>query len=119
MHRRSQGNQNLVSLNPEIEAAANRRHGEARRKKRVEVEMAGHDQRMLRDYALPQASGITSSIVNPTVEANNFELSPVLITFMERDKFGGHPADNPNAHLDKFIAKCDTIKINRLSTEVI
>ena len=50
MHRRSQGNQNLVSLNPEIEAAANRRHGEARRKKRAEVEMAGHDQRMLSSW---------------------------------------------------------------------
>jgi len=66
-----------------------------------------------------QVSGIILSIVNPTLEANNFELNPALITFMERDKFGGHPADNPNAHLHKFIAKCDTIKINRLSTEVI
>ena len=59
------------------------------------------------------------SIVSPTVEANNFELSPVLITFMERDKFGGHPADNPNAHLHKLLAKCDTIKINGVSTKAI
>jgi len=47
--------------------------------------MTGQDQRVLRDYALPQASDITSSIVNPTVEANSFELSPALITFVERD----------------------------------
>jgi len=47
--------------------------------------MAEQDQRVLRDYGLPQASGITSSVVNPTVEANNFELSPTLITFVERD----------------------------------
>jgi len=67
----------------------------------------------------PQASGITSSIVNPIVEANHFELSPALITFVERDQFGGHPSDNPNVHLRKFLAKCDTIKLNRVTTDVI
>lgn len=54
-----------------------------------------------------------------SVKANNIELSSGLITFMERDQFGGHPADNPNAHLRKFLAKCDTIKINGVSTEAI
>ena len=81
--------------------------------------MAGQDQRLLCDYALPQPSSITSSIVNPTVEANNFGLSPVLITFVERNQFGGHPSDNPNAHLRKFLVKCNTIKINRVSRKAI
>jgi len=63
--------------------------------------------------------GITLSIVNPTFEANNFELSPALITFVERDQFGGHPSDNPNLHLRKFLAKCDTIKLNRVTTNAI
>jgi len=67
---------------------------------------------VLRNYALPQAPGITSSIVNPTVEANNFKLSPALIIFMEWDQFGGHPSDNPNVHLRKFLVKCDAIKLN-------
>ena len=57
--------------------------------------------------------------MNPTVEANNSELSPALITFVEWDEFAGHPVDNPNAHLHKFLVKSDIIKINRLSTEVI
>jgi len=65
---------------------------------------------VLRDYALPQASGITSSIVSPVVEANNFELSPALISFMEWEQFGGHPSENPNAHLRKFLVKCDPSK---------
>ena len=64
------------------------------------------DHRVLRDYALPQASGITSSIVSPAVEANNFELSPALISFVKRERFAGHPSENPNAHLRKFLAKC-------------
>ena len=82
MRRRSQGSQVLVPFDPEIEAAERRRGEEVRRKKRVEVTMA-EDQRVLRDYALPQASGITSSIVSPAVDANNFELSPSLISFVE------------------------------------
>ena len=75
MHRRSQGSQALIPFDPEIEAAARRRNSEVRRKWRAEVSMA-QDNRVLRDYILPQASGITSSIVSPAVEANNFELSP-------------------------------------------
>ena len=74
---------------------------------------------MLRDYALPQASSVTSSIVSPAVEANNFELNPTLISFVERGQFAGHPSENPNAHLCKFLAKCDTIKINRASSDAI
>jgi len=84
MHRRSKGNQNLVPFNPEIEATACQRGGEARRRKKAEVVMAKGDNRMLQDYTLPQASSITASIVSPVVEANDFELSPALITFAER-----------------------------------
>ena len=102
-----------------MEAAARRHSDEARRRKKAEAVMAGQDLRVLRDYALPQALGITSCIVNPTAEADNFELSPALITFEERDQFGRHPADNPNAHLYKFLAQCDTIKINVVFTEAI
>jgi len=54
--------------------------------------------------------------VNPTVEANNCELSLALITFVEQDQFGGHPSDNPNVYLCKFLAKCDTIKLNGVTT---
>jgi len=77
------------------------------------------DNRVLRDYALPQASGITSSIVSPAVEANNFEFSPALVSFMEREQFAGHPSENPNAHLRKFLANCNTIKINEASSDAI
>ena len=77
------------------------------------------DHRVLRDYVLPQASGITSSIVSPAVEVNNFELSPALISFVEREQFTGHPSEKPNTHLRKFLAKYDTIKINGASSNAI
>ena len=91
MHKRSQGIQNVVPLDLEIEATARQRGGEASRRKRAEIVMAEQCQRVLRDYALPQASSITSSIVSPAIKANNFELSPALVMFFERDQFGGHP----------------------------
>ena len=81
--------------------------------------MAEGDHKVLRDYALPQTPGITSSIVSPAVEANNFDLSPALISFVEQEQFGGHPSENPNAHLHKFLAKCKTIKINGASADAI
>jgi len=119
MDRRSQGNQNLIPFDPEIEAATPQRGREARRKKRAEVAMAEGDHRVLRDYALPQALGITSSIVSPVVEVNNIKLSPALISFVKREQFGRHPSENPNAHLHKFLAKCDTIKLNAVSNDAI
>jgi len=67
---------------------------------------------------VPQGLGITLSVVNLTIEANNFELSSAVITFLKQDQFGGHLSDNPNAHLLQFIAKCDTIKLNGVSTDV-
>ena len=38
---------------------------------------------------------------------------------MEHDQFGDHPSDNPNVHLRKFLTKCDTIKLNGVSTDAI
>jgi len=53
--------------------------------------MDGRDTRMLRDYALPQAWGITLSIVRPMIEANNLKLIPTLVAFVDIDQFGRHP----------------------------
>ena len=46
--------------------------------------MAERDLRVLWDYVLPQAIGITFPIVSPAIEANNFKLWPTLISFVEQ-----------------------------------
>ena len=81
--------------------------------------MAERDPRVPRDYVLLQATGIASSIVNPAVEANNFELWPALVSFVEKDQFSGRPTENPHIHLRNFLVKCDTIKLNRVSANAI
>ena len=81
--------------------------------------MAERNPRVLQDYVLPQATDLTSSIVNPSIEANNFELRPALVSFVEKDQFSGRPIENPHIHLHNFLMKCDTIKLNRVSADAI
>ena len=80
--------------------------------------MAERNPRVPRDYVLPQATGLTSSIANLAIEANNFELRPALVSFMEKDQFSGL-TENPHIHLRNFLAKCDTIKLNEISADAI
>jgi len=43
----------------------------------------------LLDFAMPDPNTISSSIVRPPVEANNFQFNPVLITLFQQNQFGG------------------------------
>uniref|UniRef100_A0A803LJQ5 Uncharacterized protein n=1 Tax=Chenopodium quinoa TaxID=63459 RepID=A0A803LJQ5_CHEQI len=68
---------------------------------------------------MPNAGATSSSIVRPSVNANNFELKPALINIIQQDQFSGFPSEDPNEHLAIFLEKCDTIKINGASDEAI
>jgi len=81
--------------------------------------MEERDPRVLRDYVLLQVTGLTSPIVNPAIEANNFELRLALISFVEQNQFGGHSSKNPYLHLRNFLAKSDMIKLNGVSADAI
>jgi len=43
---------------------------------------AGGQRMTFQDFITPGAQGISSSIVQPTVEVNNFELRPALISMV-------------------------------------
>ena len=53
------------------------------------------------------------------MNANNFELKPTLIQMMKQVQFEGNSDEDPNIHLSNFLEICDTIKINRVSTDAI
>jgi len=55
--------------------------------------------------------------MNLVVEASSFELQPALMSFVEKDQFGGHPMENPHIHLRTFLTKCDKIKLNGVSAD--
>ena len=44
----------------------------------------GYEKETLQDFVTSGAHGITSSIAHPTVDANNFELKPALISVVQQ-----------------------------------
>ncbi|KAJ9544480.1 hypothetical protein OSB04_024187 [Centaurea solstitialis] len=115
MIRRSHVKKNLL-FEPEIEAHCRRQNAERARKLK-EARMA--DQRTLKDFIQPRFSN-TSCIARPANQtANNFEIKTSLINFIMIDRFSGTPMENPSKHLNSFIEKCGTLKINGLDEEAI
>ena len=53
------------------------------------------------------------------MEANNFELKPALITMVQQHQFTGHPTEDPNEHLGRFLRMANTVKLNGVRPEVI
>ena len=47
-----------------------------------------------------------------TIDANNFELKPSLISMVQQQQFGGHPSEDQNGRLSNLLELCDTIKMN-------
>ena len=53
------------------------------------------------------------------IEANNFELKPVLITMVQQNQFTGHPSEDPNEHLGRFLRMGNIVKLNGVRPDVI
>ena len=60
-----------------------------------------------------------SAVRQPAVEANNFELKPALITMVQQHQFIGHPSEDPNEHMGRFMRMANTVKLNGVRPEVI
>ena len=53
------------------------------------------------------------------IEAKNFELKPALITMVKQNQFTGHPPEDPNEHMGRFLRMANTVKLNGVRPEVI
>ncbi|XP_056698040.1 uncharacterized protein [Spinacia oleracea] len=120
MHTRRTRSQNLIHIDLEIEATA-REQGTKRRHNKKKEAMGGEaPAKSLWEYGIPDTTnGILSSIVRPVVTASHFELKPEFIQFISNDSFSGSPNDCPVSHIDSFLKKCDTMKINNVSDDAI
>ena len=85
----------------------------------VAVEGTQQRQRMMEDLWRPVIKEEYSADRQPPIEANNFELKPVLITMVQQNQFIGHPSEDPNEHLGKFLRTKNTVKMNGVNPNVI
>ena len=73
----------------------------------------------MEDFWRPIIQEEYSAIGQPTVDANNFELKPALITMVQQHQFTGHPTEDPNEHLGRFLRMENTVKLNGVRPKVI
>ena len=73
----------------------------------------------MEDFWRPIIQEEYSAIRHATVDANNFELKPALITMVQQHQFTGHPTEDPNEHLGRFLRMANTVKLNGVRPEVI
>ena len=53
------------------------------------------------------------------IEANNFELKLTLITMVQQHQYTGHPNEDPNEHMGRFLRMANIVKLNGVRPEVI
>ena len=73
----------------------------------------------MEDFWRPVIQDEYSVLRQPAIDANNFELKPVLITMVQQNQFTGHPSEDSNEHLGRFLRMANTVKLNGVRPEVI
>ena len=71
------------------------------------------------DFWRPVIQDEYSAVRQPAIDANNFKLKPTLITMVQQNQFTGHPIENPNEHLGRFLRMANTVKLNGVRPKVI
>ncbi|KAL0454827.1 UNVERIFIED_CONTAM: hypothetical protein Slati_0821900 [Sesamum latifolium] len=84
------------------------------------MEIMGAVERPMMEYSFSTADGTISSIVKPSVEANNFEIKPSIIQIIRSSvQFYDLPDEDPNKYLLNFLEICDTFRFNGVSNDAV
>ena len=73
----------------------------------------------MEDFWRPLIQEDYYAVRQPVIDTNNFELKPALITMVQQHQFTGHPFEDPNEHMGRFMRMANTVKLNRVRPEVI
>ena len=73
----------------------------------------------MEDFWRPIIREEYSTVRQPTIEANNFEVKPALITMVQQHQFTGHLSKDPNEHMGRFMRMANTVKLNGVRPKVI
>ena len=66
----------------------------------------------MEDFWRPSIQDEYSAVRQLAIEANNFELKSALITMVQQHQFTGHPSEDPNEHMGRFMRMINTFKLN-------
>ncbi|KAL0440344.1 UNVERIFIED_CONTAM: hypothetical protein Slati_2517400 [Sesamum latifolium] len=84
------------------------------------MEVMGAVERPMMEYSFPTANETISSIVKPSVEANNFEIKPSIIQIIRSSvQFYDLPEEDPYKHLMNFLEICNTFRFNGVSNDAV
>ena len=130
MHRKQDSNllpadteleRTLISLRKtkraENTSMADERHDQTEEQRKVARRPPITD--TMEDFLRPIIQEEYSTIRQPTVDANNFELKASLITMVQQHQFTGHPTKDPNEHLGRFLKMENIVKLNGVRPELI
>ena len=69
--------------------------------------------RTIAEYTRATLNGASSCIVQPAIEANNFDVKASTMNMIYNQcQFDGLPEEDPNAHIEIFLDICAKIKQN-------
>ncbi|KAG9444829.1 hypothetical protein H6P81_016169 [Aristolochia fimbriata] len=76
--------------------------------------------RTMDDYVTQSPNTHRTSIITPTIQANNFDIKPQIISMLQNHyQFSGLANEDPNEHLQRFLDLCATFKCNGVSGDAI
>ena len=73
----------------------------------------------MEDFWRPLIRDEYSVVRQLAIEANDFELKPTLINMVQQHQFTEHPSEDPNKHLGRFLRMANTMKLNRVNSDMI
>ena len=76
-------------------------------------------QMTMEDFWRPIIQDEYSAVRQPAIEAHNFELKPALITMVQQHQFTGHPSEDPNEYMGRFMRMANIVKLNGVRPKVI
>ncbi|KAG9444595.1 hypothetical protein H6P81_015935 [Aristolochia fimbriata] len=86
----------------------------------IDGEQAPIPKRTMVDYVTPSPNTNRTSIITPTIQANNFDIRPQIIAMLQYHyQFSGLAHEDPNEHLKRFFDLCATFKCNGVSDDAI
>ena len=73
----------------------------------------------MEDFWRPVIRDEYLTVKQPSIKANKFELKLSLITMVQQNQFTGHPSEDRNKHLGRFLRMANTVKLNGVHPDVI